>query len=54
MLPPSSALKMDAVFFSETLASTYESIRRQNPEEHHHLHRRENPEYHVFVNRPML
>jgi hypothetical protein len=27
--------------FSETLVSTYESARRHNPEEYHHLHRRE-------------
>jgi hypothetical protein len=28
--------------FSETLASTYESTRRPNPEEQHHPHRRKN------------
>jgi hypothetical protein len=27
---------MEALCFSETLASTNESTRRQNPEEHHH------------------
>jgi hypothetical protein len=27
---------------AEALASTYESTRLQNPEEHHHPHRREN------------
>jgi hypothetical protein len=35
-----SALKMVTVYFSKTLASTYKSIWRQNPEHHHH--RREN------------
>jgi hypothetical protein len=35
-----SALKMETVFFSETLVSTYKSTRRLNPE-HHHPHRRE-------------
>jgi hypothetical protein len=30
-----SALKMETVCFSETLASTDESTRRLNPEEHH-------------------
>jgi hypothetical protein len=29
-------LKMETVCFSETLASTGESKRRQNPAEHHH------------------
>jgi hypothetical protein len=33
---------METVCFSETLASTEESTRRQNPEEHHQPHRREN------------
>jgi hypothetical protein len=33
---PSSALKMDTARFSETLASTNQSTRRLNPEEHHH------------------
>jgi hypothetical protein len=28
------------------MASTYDSTRRQNPEEHHHLHSRENLEFH--------
>jgi hypothetical protein len=38
-----SALKMDTVCFSETFSSIYESPRRQNPEERHHVpHRREN------------
>jgi hypothetical protein len=31
-----SALKMETVCFSETLASTDESTQHQNPEEHHH------------------
>jgi hypothetical protein len=31
------SLKMEAVYFSETLVSTYEATRRQNPEERHHL-----------------
>jgi hypothetical protein len=39
---PTSALKMETLFFSETPASTYESTRRHNPEEHGHLLRREN------------
>jgi hypothetical protein len=38
----SSALKMEAVCFSETLASTCESVYCYNPEEHHHLHCHEN------------
>jgi hypothetical protein len=38
---------METVGFSETLASTDESTRRQNPEEqHHHPHRRENLKSH--------
>jgi hypothetical protein len=37
-----SALKMETVCFSETLASTGGSTRRQNPAEHHHPRRREN------------
>jgi hypothetical protein len=33
---------METICFSETLASTYESIGRHNPKERHrHLHRRE-------------
>jgi hypothetical protein len=43
-----SALKMETVFFSETLESTYECIRRQNLEEHHHPHRRENLKSHIL------
>jgi hypothetical protein len=35
-------LQDETVCFSETLASTDESTRRQNPDHHHHLHRREN------------
>jgi hypothetical protein len=42
ILPPSSGLKMETVCFSEKLESNNESTRRQNPEEHHHPHRREN------------
>jgi hypothetical protein len=30
-----SALKMDAVYFSETLVYTYRSTGHDNPEEHH-------------------
>jgi hypothetical protein len=41
-LDPTSALKMEKVCFSETLASTDESTWRQTPEEHNHPHRREN------------
>jgi hypothetical protein len=38
-----SALKMETVRFSEALASTSQSTRRPNPEEHHqYCHRREN------------
>jgi hypothetical protein len=38
-----SALKVEIVCISETLASTYESTQLQNPEEqYHHPHRREN------------
>jgi hypothetical protein len=38
-----SALKMETVRFSETLASTSQSTRRPNPEEHHqYRHRLEN------------
>jgi hypothetical protein len=45
---PSSPLKMETVCFSETLASTNESTRRQNPEEeHYHLHRRESLKSHL-------
>jgi hypothetical protein len=33
-----SALKMETARFSETLASTNQSIRRLNPEEHHQLY----------------
>jgi hypothetical protein len=40
----------DTVCFSETLASTDESTRRQNPEEHHHhLHRHENLKSHPII-----
>jgi endo-1,4-beta-D-glucanase Y len=42
-------LKMEAVCFSETLASTYQSRQRQNPEEHHHPHRRENLKSYKYV-----
>jgi hypothetical protein len=35
-------------YFSETLASTYESTRRQNPQEQHHPHRRENLKSDIF------
>jgi hypothetical protein len=37
---------MDTVCFSETLVSTYESIRRHNTEQHRHLHSRENLKSH--------
>jgi hypothetical protein len=37
-----SALKMETVCFSETLASIDEYTRRQNQEQQHHPHRREN------------
>jgi hypothetical protein len=46
ILSPSSGLKIGTASFFETLASTDESTRRQNPEEQHHKlhhpHRREN------------
>jgi hypothetical protein len=35
VLSLSSALKMEAARFSETLAPTSQSIRRLNPKEHH-------------------
>jgi hypothetical protein len=39
---------MDPVWFSETMASTDESTRRQNPEEqHHHPHRSEKLKSHT-------
>jgi hypothetical protein len=38
-----SALKMETVYFSETLASTYETTRGQNPRQHqYYTNRREN------------
>jgi hypothetical protein len=41
-------LKMQTVCSSETLLPTYESIRRQNPEEqNHHPHRRKNIKSHI-------
>jgi hypothetical protein len=40
--------KMETVSFSETLASTDESTRRQNPD-HHHRHRRNNMEFNKAV-----
>jgi hypothetical protein len=46
----SSALKMETVCFSETLASTDESTRLKNPEEHHHsLCDEENEEYRSVI-----
>jgi hypothetical protein len=42
-----STLKMETACFFETLASTGESTRRQNPEEEH-LHRRENIKSHII------
>jgi hypothetical protein len=48
MLSLSSDLKMETVCFSETLASTDESTRRQNTEEqYHHPHCRENLKFHI-------
>jgi hypothetical protein len=44
----SSALKMETVFFPETLVSTYKSTWRHNPEdEHRRLYRRENLRSHI-------
>jgi hypothetical protein len=40
---------METVCFSETLVSTDESTRRQNPEDHHHPQRRENLKSHIVV-----
>jgi hypothetical protein len=47
-----STLKMETVCFSEMLAFTNESTRRQNPEKHHHPHCRENLKPHkiYFIN----
>jgi hypothetical protein len=43
MLCGLAALKMEAVYFSKTLVSTWKSKLRYNPEEQHrHFHRREN------------
>jgi hypothetical protein len=41
------AMKMETVCFSETLVSIDESTQRQNPEEHHHPHRRDNLKSHI-------
>jgi hypothetical protein len=38
ILSPSALLKMETVFFLETVASPDESTRRQNPEEHNHFY----------------
>jgi hypothetical protein len=43
----SSGLKMETVCFSETLAPTDESRRRQNPEQDHHHPHRENLKPHI-------
>jgi hypothetical protein len=40
---------MEAVCFSETSASIYQSTRRQNPEEQRHSHRRENLKSHDLL-----
>jgi hypothetical protein len=37
-LPFTSALKMELVRFSKTLASTSQSTRHPNPDEHHQYH----------------
>jgi hypothetical protein len=42
-----SALKMETVCLSETLACTDEFTRRQNPKEHHHPHGREKLKSHI-------
>jgi hypothetical protein len=44
---------MKTVCISETLGSTYESTRPQNPE-HHYPHRRENLKPHVFPSHVMV
>jgi hypothetical protein len=45
-----SGLNRELVRFSETMASTGEYTRRQNPEEHHHTHHRENLKCHMTLN----
>jgi hypothetical protein len=40
-------MKMEKIFFSETLASTDESTWHQNPEQQHHPHRHENFKSHT-------
>jgi hypothetical protein len=41
-------LKTEAVFFSETLVSTYKSTRRYNPkDQYQHIHCRENLKSHI-------
>jgi hypothetical protein len=40
---------LEPVCFSETMASTGEATRRQNPEEHHHPHRRENLKSYIVL-----
>jgi hypothetical protein len=52
-IPPISsiatlALKMETECFSETLATTDKYARRQNPDDHHHPHRRENLKSHNY------
>jgi hypothetical protein len=49
ILSKSSVQKMETVSFSEMLASRDESTRLQNPEEHHHPHRRENLRSHTVL-----
>lgn len=39
---PSSTMKMETKYLSETLVSTYEYIGHHNPEKRRHLHRRGN------------
>jgi hypothetical protein len=42
------ALKMEEIFSSETLVSTYKSTRRHNPQDHHgYLRHRENLTSHI-------
>jgi hypothetical protein len=48
IMSPSSALKMNRVWFSETFASTDDSTWLQNPEKHHHPHHREDLRCHIM------
>jgi hypothetical protein len=52
ILPPYSALKMEAVCSSKTLVCIYKSSRLYNPKhQHRHLHHRENLKSHIRATR---